>query len=71
MNTNPKRLTPVVGAAYEVSNVGAGFLEKIYERGLMDELRLRGLAVEAQVRCPVSYKGVFHQPAIHSKTQAG
>jgi hypothetical protein len=34
----------VVGAAYEVSNVlGAGFLEKIYERALMEELRLRGI----------------------------
>ena len=29
----------VVGAAYEVSNVlGAGFLEKIYERALLEEL---------------------------------
>jgi GxxExxY protein len=51
-------MAAVIGAAYELSNVlGAGFLEKIYERGLMHELRLRGLAVEAQVRCPVSYKG--------------
>jgi GxxExxY protein len=48
----------VIGAAYEVSNVlGAGFLEKVYERGLVCELRLRGLPVEAQVRSPVFYKG--------------
>lgn len=48
----------VIGAAYEVSNVlGAGFLEKIYERGLVRELRLRGLGVEAQVHYPVAYKG--------------
>ena len=38
----------VIGAAYEVSNVlGAGFLEKIYERALMEELGLRGLRVAA------------------------
>ncbi|MGB7761947.1 MAG: GxxExxY protein [Bryobacteraceae bacterium] len=48
----------VVGAAYEVSNVlGAGFLEKVYERALFRELTLRGLAVRTQVPYPVAYKG--------------
>jgi GxxExxY protein len=48
----------VVGAAYEVSNVlGAGFLEKIYERALLEELGLRGLRVEAQAPFAVAYKG--------------
>jgi GxxExxY protein len=48
----------VIGAAYEVSNVlGAGFLEKIYERALIEELRLRGLRVTAQAPFPVAYKG--------------
>jgi len=48
----------VVGAAYEVSNVlGAGFLEKIYERALIEELGLRGLRVKAQTPFPVVYKG--------------
>ena len=48
----------VVGASYEVSNVlGAGFLEKIYERALIEELGLRGLRVKAQAPFPVSYKG--------------
>ena len=48
----------VVGAAYEVSNqLGAGFLEKVYERALVRELSLRGVAVERQVVFPVSYKG--------------
>jgi GxxExxY protein len=48
----------VVGAAYEVSNVlGAGFLEKIYERALMEELTLRGMPVRAQAPYPVAYKG--------------
>jgi GxxExxY protein len=48
----------VIGAAYEVANVlGAGFLEKVYERALTRELGLRGLKVEAQVGYPVLYKG--------------
>jgi GxxExxY protein len=48
----------VIGAAYEVSNVlGVGFLEKIYERALIEELGLRGLRVKAQAPFPVAYKG--------------
>jgi GxxExxY protein len=48
----------VIGAAYEVSNVlGAGFLEKIYERALIEELGLRGLPVKAQPPFPVAYNG--------------
>ena len=48
----------VVGAAYEVSNIlGAGFLEKLYERALIEELRLRGIPVAAQATFPVAYKG--------------
>src|SRR5215467_9141473 len=48
----------VVGAAYEVSNVlGAGFLEKVYERALMQELRLRDIEVQSQVSFPISCKG--------------
>jgi GxxExxY protein len=48
----------VIGAAYEVSNVlGAGFLEKVYERALIRELALRGLAVKSQVSYSVAYKG--------------
>jgi GxxExxY protein len=50
--------TAVIGAAYEVSNaLGAGFLEKVYERALVRELGLRALSVESQVSYPVSYKG--------------
>jgi len=49
----------VVGVAYEVGNVlGAGFVEKVYERALARELGLRGLGVKAQVRFPVRYKGL-------------
>src|ERR1043166_59787 len=48
----------VVGACFEVSNVlGAGFLEKVYERALIAELRLRGLSAESQVPLKVVYKG--------------
>jgi GxxExxY protein len=47
----------VVGAAYEVSNVlGAGFLEKVYERALARELVLRGLSVQPQASYSVFYK---------------
>ena len=48
----------VVGAAYEVSNeLGAGFLEKVYERALMQELSLRGLRAATQTPFPIAYKG--------------
>ena len=48
----------VIGAAYEVSNVlGAGFLEKVYERALMEEIGLRGLRATAQTPFQVAYKG--------------
>ncbi len=48
----------VVGACYEVSNIlGAGFLEKVYERALLEELWLRGIRAESQVPIHVTYKG--------------
>lgn len=47
----------VIGAVYEVANVlGAGFLEKVYERALVKELGMRGLHAEAQAPIQVSYK---------------
>ena len=40
----------VLGAVFEVSNtLGAGFLEKVYQRALLHELRLRGLRVAAEL----------------------
>src|SRR5690349_11882982 len=52
-------LREVVGACYEVSNVlGAGFLEKVYERALVEELRMRGHQAEAQAPIGVVYKGI-------------
>jgi GxxExxY protein len=48
----------VIGAAFEVSNtLGAGFLEKVYERSLLKELSLRGIRATAQVPFKVTYKG--------------
>jgi len=37
--------------------LGAGFLEKVYERALAHELVLRGLNVKSQATFPVGYKG--------------
>ena len=36
--------------------LGAGFLEKVYERALVRELALRGVNARAQVSFPVCYK---------------
>jgi GxxExxY protein len=48
----------VIGAVFEVSNtLGAGFLEKVYERALVRELKLRGIPCVAQAALPVIYKG--------------
>ena len=48
----------VIGSAFEVANVlGAGFMERVYERALVRELALRGVNAKAQVSFPVSYKG--------------
>jgi len=59
MDTDKEELTEdVIGSAFEVSHVlGAGFLEKVYERALIRELALRGLDAKAQVCFPVCYKG--------------
>ncbi len=58
MDSSDAVVKVVVGAAYEVSNVlGAGFLEKIYERALIRELVLQGLRVQSQVPYSVLYKG--------------
>jgi GxxExxY protein len=50
----------VMGSAFEVANVlGAGFLEKVYERALIRELALRGVSAKAQISFPVCYKGQY------------
>jgi GxxExxY protein len=47
----------VRGAVFEVSNtLGAGFLEKVYERALLRELALRGIRTTAQAPFSIAYK---------------
>src|ERR1044071_3732079 len=49
-----KLLSPV----FEVSNtLGAGFLEKVYQRALLRELTLRGIQATAEASFAVLYKG--------------
>jgi GxxExxY protein len=46
------------GAIFEVNReLGAGFLEKVYENALVIELRGRGLRADSQVPVAVHYKG--------------
>ena len=55
----PDTLTEsILGAVFEVANtLGAGFLEKVYERALLYELRLRGIQAVGQTSFSVIYKG--------------
>ncbi|HLO04027.1 MAG TPA: GxxExxY protein [Symbiobacteriaceae bacterium] len=49
----------VIGAAMEVHRaLGAGFVEKIYEKALALELKLQGVRFQRQVKVPVYYKGM-------------
>ncbi|MDD5206587.1 MAG: GxxExxY protein [Desulfobacterales bacterium] len=46
------------GAVFEVSRIlGPGFLEKVYENALLQELKERGLEARNQAPIKVSYKG--------------
>jgi len=50
----------VPGAIFEVANtLGAGFLERVYERALLRELCLRGTRAKAQASFSVTYKGHY------------
>ena len=63
MNADERRFSDglteqVLSAVFEVSNtLGAGFLEKVYQRALLRELGLRGILAVAEASIPVSYKG--------------
>jgi len=47
----------VLGAIFEVANtLGAGFLEKVYQRALLKELGIRGLQTVSQASFRVMYK---------------
>ena len=48
----------IINIAYEVrSNLVAGYLESVYKKALLIELREAGLEVEDEVEVPVLYKG--------------
>src|SRR5271169_2016538 len=62
MKTNKRELDllseRVLSAVFEVSGtLGAGFLEKVYERALLTELSLRGIRASPQASLAVTYKG--------------
>jgi len=58
----PDLTEAVIGSAFEIANVlGAGFLEKVYERALIRELALRGVRAKAQVWFPVCYFPVCYK----------
>lgn len=48
----------IIACAIEVHKVlgGPGLLESVYEEALAQEMQLRGLCVERQVRIPIQYK---------------
>ena len=49
----------IIGCAYAVSNeLGAGFLEKVYENALQHELGKAGLCVQQQQPIQVHYDGI-------------
>lgn len=48
----------IIGCAYRVYNtMGFGFLESVYEKCLLIELKKAGLKVKTQVCIPVKYSG--------------
>ena len=48
----------MLGAVFEVSNtLGAGFLEKVYQRALLRELSLQGIRATTEASFAVTYKG--------------
>lgn len=50
----------ILGAFYDVYNYfGYGFLEKVYQKAMILEIRKRGLAVDYEVNIPVYYHGAL------------
>jgi GxxExxY protein len=50
----------ILEAGFEVSKeLGAGFLESVYEKALMVALRQKGLNAASQVRLQVKFRGVI------------
>src|SRR5258708_33588513 len=48
----------IIGAAIEVHRIlGPGYVEAVYEKALLVELKLRGIPCSSQVEVAVDYKG--------------
>ena len=59
----------IIGCAYQVYNkMGFGFLESVYEKCLMIELKKAGFVAESQVAIHVEYDPVH--PVIRSEKTA-
>lgn len=60
MNAGDTEVTEkIIGAAYKVWNtLGAGFLEKVYEKALLHELSKAGIETVAQHPLKVYYDGI-------------
>ena len=57
--TVDKLIYEAIGACFEVYNaLGPGLLESVYEKALMQELKLRGLSIKSQLPVDIVYKGV-------------
>lgn len=57
--TVDKLIYEAIGASFEVYNAfGPGLLESVYEKALIQELKLRGLKVASQAPVDLVYKGV-------------
>ena len=53
----------IIGAAIEVHRrLGPGFLESVYEKALIIELKKRGLAVQDQMEVVIAYDGESTRP---------
>ena len=49
----------IVGFAIEVhKTLGPGLLESVYEKCLIQELKLKGFNVKSQIVIPINYKGI-------------
>lgn len=49
----------IIGCAYEVHRtLGPGLLESVYQKALVQELKLRGFKVKSEVDIEINYKGV-------------